>query len=563
MTDANRNTLWARVLVEELERGGVARCVVSPGSRSAPLAFALAGSGIRLYTAVDERAGGFLALGMARASGGPVAVVCTSGTAAANYLPAVVEALRSRVPLVVVTADRPPELRDTAANQTIDQVHLYGRYPRRFADLPLPEPTDAALRALRTEVARAVAAALGPPAGPVHLNVPFRKPLEPTVVPGDVPDDLPEEALRGRAGPWLARGHPAPVEVDASLLEAPRGLLVVGPAPPAVGEAAVALARATGWPLLADPLSGGRFGNEVALGGYDAALAAGFDPGAPDLVLRLGGTPTSASLERWLVRHPQAVHVVVDDGDDGDPWHLARRRVRADPAAWCRAAVHAAKGPGDAAWLAAWRDAEAKAWASADAALSGPFFEGVVAADVAELAPPDAVVFLSNSMPVRDADRFARPRAAPLLAFGNRGASGIDGIVSSGVGAAIATGKPTTVLLGDLAFLHDLPGLLALKGAGDVTLLVVNNRGGGIFRMLPAAAHGPAFTRFLVAPHAVDLAHAAALAGVPFERVADRAALRRTLWKRGPRVVEVESDGAASMARREAARKALAAALGG
>lgn len=560
--DPNRNMLWARVLVEELERGGVAAAVVSPGSRSAPLAFAFAASRIRLYTSVDERAGGFLALGMARASGAPGAVLCTSGTAAANYLPAVVEASRSRVPLVVVTADRPPELRGTAANQTIDQLHLYGRYPRRFADLPLPDPSDAALRRLRAEVARAVAAAVGAPAGPVHLNVPMRKPLEPTVVAGDVPPDLAADALSGRADgrAWIERPPPAAPAVDARLLDARRGLIVVGPAPAAVGEAAVALARATGWPLLADPLSGARFGNEVALGGYDAFLAAGFDPGAPDLVLRLGGTPTSAALERWAAAHPAAVHVVVDDVDDGDPWHLVRHRVHADPAAWCRAAVQAAKPAADAAWAKAWREAEAAAWRIADQAFAGGFFEGVVAADLAATAPPGALVYASNSMPVRDLDRFARPRATPLLALGNRGASGIDGVTSSGIGAALATGAPTTVLVGDLAFLHDLPGLLALKRS-RATVLVVNNRGGTIFRMLPAARFEPQATDLLVTPHDVDLAHAAALAGVPYERVTDRAGLRATLWKEGPRVVEVASDGDASMARREAARRALAAAL--
>ena len=595
MIDPNRSMLWARVVVEELERSGVRAACISPGSRSAPLAFALAASGIRRFVHVDERSAAYFALGHARASGEPSALVCTSGTAAANYLPALVEASRSRVPLVVLTADRPHELRDTGANQTVDQVHLYGRHARWFADLPIPEPSDVALRGLRSTVCRAVAEARGRPAGPVHLNLPFRKPLEPTVVPGDLPADLARDALHGRADgrPYVApsaprSGPPSPAEAESAariLGDARRPLVVLGPrhARDALAEAAFALARVLGAPLLADPLSGARFAPGAAasaLGAYDHLLAAGFEAGAPDVVVRFGAPPTSAALERWLERSREATHMVVDEVSGwSDPSHLATIRVAADAEAWCRAVasrVGAPRPPG--AWLDSWRAAEATAWKVAESAFAGEMFEGVVAADVAAAVPAGGLLYVSNSLPVRDLDRFARPRDAPLRALGNRGASGIDGVVSSALGAAAAYESSDDLgllgplgalgayaLVGDLAFLHDLGGLLAARQVRDLTLVVVNNDGGGIFRLLPAAAYDPPFTEVVRAPHGLDLADAARLFGLPHVRVDDRAGLRQALAARasGVRVVEVASDAARSAERREAARAALRTALGG
>ncbi|WP_435125191.1 2-succinyl-5-enolpyruvyl-6-hydroxy-3-cyclohexene-1-carboxylic-acid synthase [Halobaculum sp. D14] len=570
----NRNALWARALVDELAAAGVDAVCVSPGSRSTPLTVAAAEhDDVRVFSHLDERSAAYFALGRARRTGEVTPLVCTSGTAAANYHPAVVEADEGRVPLLALTADRPPELRDSGANQTVDQEKLYGDATRWYKDLPEPEATPRKLRSLRTTAAQAVARAEGTPAGPVHLNVPFRKPLEPVHVDGDVPADLPESAARGRDGAYVSttRGHAVPddrdVEKLATALEAERGLVVAGPAdPPGPDpEAMTALAHATGFPVLADPLSGLRFSSSTrvapVLGGYDGFLADGAPASWPDpeVVLRIGASPTSKPLRRYLADTDARQFVVDPAAGWREAEFAATDLVVADPSRLAATVARRITGPSSSAWRDRWEAAERTHWDAVDDAVAGDEpFEGRVLADVAELAPEPATVFVSNSMPVRDADRFARPRAKSLTVLGNRGASGIDGITSTALGAGSATTDDLTLVTGDLAYYHDMNGLLALGRCDvDATVVCVNNDGGGIFHMLPIERFDPPFTQQFKTPHDLDFAATEALYDLEFARVdaADRDGFRDlyrdAVGSDGTQVIEVDSDAERSHAVRD------------
>lgn len=578
MRGENRNVMWADALARELARAGLAEVCVASGSRSSPLVLSLATLAargtVRLFPHVDERSAAFFALGMGKATGRAAAVVTTSGTAVANLLPAVVEAAQAEVPLLVITADRPGHLRGTDANQTIDQARLFGTFARAFHDVPLPRIQEDMVRHLRSLAGRAMGETFGPPAGPVHLNLQFGKPLESTRVPGDIPPDFEREAplaARGRphGAPYtrVHRGLLAPEPDSIAWLEervrsAERGLLVCGPAPEPwrTGPAALALAATTGWPLLADALSGARFGSsatEHAVDGYDLLLGSPEVSEAlePDLVLRLGANSTSAALLRFLDGCGEAEQVVVDGGGRWkDHRASAAHYLRMEPAALCDAlgaALKRSDGPaGPASWRERWKRVGAAVRRAVDGELRRRPFEGTVLAEVARLAPAGATLFVASSMPVRDLDAFAGPREAPLLALGHRGASGIDGSVSAALGAAVARAPaPAVAVLGDMAFYHDLNGLLAARQVTvDLTILVIHNDGGGIFHFLPVREETEAFEPLVAMPHGLDFSHAAALYGLPYRRLADAGEcldlpeLVRTRPGSGVRIVEVPSD---------------------
>ena len=583
MTAPNRNTLWGRAIVDELAKAGVTAACVSPGSRSTPLAVAFAEhDSIEVFSQLDERSGAYFALGRAKRSGAPTPIVSTSGTAATNFHPAIVEADRARVPMIALTADRPPELRDSGANQTIDQEKLYGDAVRWYRDLPEPEADARKLRSLRTTVARAVATSAGTPPGPVHLNVPFRKPLEPVEVPGDVPDDFAERhplAARGRDGPFVAPHCGTPtldsVEREAvldAIRDADRGLIVAGPTDDP-DRAVADLAEATGFPLLADPLSGLRFGPHVddapVVGGYDSFLddrAIG-DWSDPDLVLRFGASPTSKRLRNYLARAGRGFVI-----DPGGGWReatfAASDLVVAAPGRFARAVTDDVdQRPVDPGWSDRFARAEARYWDAIDAALEDALeLEGAVVRAAFEGAPDPATVFVSNSMPVRDADRFARPRAADLTALGNRGASGIDGITSAALGAGSAAAEPLVLVTGDLAYYHDMNGLLAIERCGvGATVVLINNDGGGIFHMLPIEDFDPPFTEGFKTPHGLDFSPSADLYGFEYERTDPggfAGAYRDALESEGTRVVEVVVDAEASHRERERIHDRVCAELG-
>jgi len=571
------NAAFARTLVDEWARAGVAVAALAPGSRSAPLALALAGDGrIRLEVFLDERSAAFFALGAAKATGRPAVVLCTSGTAAANFYPAVLEASYARVPLLVATADRPPELRDTGAGQAVDQLRLYGPAVRWFAEVGAPDDRPDAGRYWRTVAARAVAAATGPPAGPVHLNLAFREPLVPTGAAVDVPPG------RDGGAPWVVstshRPPPRPDDVDRlakAVLAHPRGAVVAGWGADAGPAAVHRLAAAAGWPVLADPLSGAR-GGPTAVSTYDALLripevAARL---RPDLVLRLGAPVTGKVATTWL--DPSVPQVLVDpDGAWLDPQRAAAERVVADPALLLEAVADRLPPRAPSPWLDAWLDTEATARTALDRLLDSwdTPFEGRVARDLVECLPDGATLVVGSSMPVRDVEAFARPRSG-LRFLSNRGVNGIDGFVSTVLGVtsagagAGAGGGPVTALCGDLTFLHDAGGLLGVSRRGvGVVFVVLDNDGGGIFSFLPQA--GLAIERFeslFGTPQGVDLAALAAVHGVgvrPVTTAADLVpAVAAARAAGGVQMVLVRTERADNVARHRLAGEAVAEAVG-
>lgn len=588
MDAPNRNTLWARALVDELVRGGVSAVCISPGSRSTPLTVAFARhEDVQVFSHLDERSAAYFALGRARRTGEVTPLVCTSGTAAANYHPAVLEADQARVPMLMLTADRPPELRDSGANQTADQEKLFGDGVRWYKDLPEPRAESRTLRSLRTSAAQALAQAEGTNPGPVHLNVPFAKPLEPVHVEGDVPEDLDRLASEGReadsstpaasgAG-GTAAANPAFVErrqgtVDlpdtelrrlAEELSVERGLIVAGPSDPTAldPEALVALSHATGFPILADPLSGLRFGGHTrvapVLGGYDAYLdsAVTDDWPDPEVVVRVGASPTSKPLRKYLARTDARQLVVDPTGGWREAEFTASDLVVADPSGLAADLSRLiAGGPDSGEWRGRWEAAETAHWDAVDDADG--LFEGGVLVDTAHLSPDPTTLFVSNSMPVRDLDRFARPDAASITAMGNRGVSGIDGIVSSALGAGSATTDDLTLVIGDLAYYHDMNGLLAVARCGvDVTIVLINNDGGGIFHMLPIESFDPPFTSQFKTPHGIDFEPTGELYGLAYARVDSREEFRdaysEAVASEGSHVIEVTTDAEGSHRTRE------------
>ncbi len=530
MRDApNLNHLWADLLVEELVRCGAGLFCLAPGSRSTPLAAAVAANpAARHLVHFDERGTAFAALGFARATGRPAVWITTSGTAVANGLPAVVEASTDAIPLILLTADRPPELRETGANQTVRQPGIFGEVVRWQFDLPAPTAEiDPAF--VLTTVDQAVHRATTSPAGPVHLNAPFREPLAPD------PDGrvLPEPPARwlGSAGPYTrySAGTAADPEavrgVAAELAGIERGLVVAGRLRTREeGEAALALAERLGWPLLPDIGSQIRLGNDNPLicSYFDLVLgSASFrEEHRPEAVVYLGGRATSKRLAQHLAAAPDPFVVVRDDPFRFDPDHLVTHRVNAGVVEACQDlnAEVGGGGRGPSAWAASWRSASDAAASVLAERLEEEVSEPGVACTVSRQIPADHGLVLAASMPVRDADAFAVPDGAAALVASNRGASGIDGTVATAAGYARGLGAPATLLIGDLALLHDLNSLALLRDPQQppLTVVAVNNDGGGIFHFLPVARHEEIFEPYFGTPHGLRFEHAARLFGLDY-----------------------------------------------
>ena len=546
------NVTWASRFVAALHAAGIRDAVLCPGSRSAPLALAFDRSPIETHVSLDERAAGFFALGLARASRRPVALVCTSGSAAANYFPAVVEASSARVPLILATADRPPELRDTGAPQTIDQIKLYGDLVRWFVEVGIPEDSRAMLEYAASLGTRAAAEAWRAPAGPVHVNFAFREPLLPE------PDAMP---------PWpvaLPESHVAPEAVRPSrrsverlaktVRSLRRGLLVCGPDDngPGFARAIARLSDVTGYPVLADPASQIRYGAPF-LGAYDTflrvpSLAERF---GPELVLQFGAALTSKVYHVYAARHPGASHVLVDPAAEWrSPARRAREVIAADPEETAAALAEALDGSTDP--LPSWREEITRADGDAREILArhtrrdDAITEGALYPALLDVLPEDGILFVGNSMPIRDLDAFvpALPRRIRVLA--NRGANGIDGVVSSALGASAGSDAPLLLVTGDLSFHHDLNALHMARGKRvAATIVVVNNDGGGIFSFLPAARH-EAFERYFGTPHGLDFSAIASLYGLPYARPERWEDVQRrvadSLHARATEVIEVRTD---------------------
>lgn len=558
----NPNVLWAKMFVNELALCGLRAVCIAPGSRSTPLTLAFdAHPDIEVYGHLDERSAAFFALGLAMATERPVAMVCTSGTAAANFYPAIIEAHYSHVPLLVLTADRPPELRESGANQTIDQVKMFGDHVLWSVDVALPD-ADAppvVLRYLRTLAARAYATAAGLTKGAVHLNFPFRAPLEPgnaTELPS-FPDSPKSHSaariLRGRLHPSSEQLH----ELTQVISGHKRGLIICGPGDQAEAEFAAAitqLSRQAGYPILADPLSGLRFGPHVSdstvSGAYNFYLAGqGKLPVNPELIMRFGAVPTSKPLNTYLdtlAEPPLQIHIRAN-GRWADDTHRVSTFLQADPVITCLSLCEEL-GVDDAprAWMDSMMALETACWQMLDQNEDHAFFDGTAVAEVLAWLLPNTRLFTGNSLPVRHVDLFGRPTTRPIYAYGNRGASGIDGNVSTALGMAAADpDTPLVAILGDITLYHDLNGLLALKqlGGRNVTIILLNNNGGGIFHRLPIAAFDPPFTNRFLTPHDLDFAPAAEMYGLHYHLVTDRPALKEVLNNSdGPRLIEVRTN---------------------
>jgi len=580
---ANALYAYTSAFVDELGRAGVRNVIICPGSRSTPLALAFATRpAIRIWMHVDERSAAYFGLGMAKQLRQPVALLCSSGTAAANFLPALVEAKLSHVPLLVLTADRPHELRDNGAPQSIDQNRLYGTHVKWFVEVALPEGTDAALRYIRTLAGRAAALTQAIPAGPVHLNFPFREPLTPE------PEPLPTIEQRDPVA-WQGRPHNAPyIDVRNAQPGAPtattvadllhrvraarRGLIIVGPDDtPSLPEPLAQLARRLGYPILADPLSQLRNGSHdqsLALSSYDAFLRINsfVESAEPELVLRFGAMPTSKPILLYLKRYSSCPLIVVD-GHEGweEPAQLASTLIHADPAASCRALLSALE-QGDASgeivsslssqWTALWQVADRVTRQAMQAAILDfpALFEGRVFTELASLLPAGTTLYVGNSMPVRDLDTFFGCVDQPLRILGNRGANGIDGVVSSALGVSAAAGqeKPVVLVLGDLSFFHDLNGLLAARFHGlNLTIILINNDGGGIFSFLPQAAYPEHFEQLFGTPTGLDFRLAVEMYGGQYQKIANweqfRKSVQRGITAGGLHVIEVPTERASNV----------------
>jgi 2-succinyl-5-enolpyruvyl-6-hydroxy-3-cyclohexene-1-carboxylate synthase len=562
MERTNRNYAFTTALVRSLAEQGLQHVAITPGSRNSPLALAFADHPeITDWVHLDERSAAFFALGAAKTTGRPAAVVTTSGTAAVELHPAAVEARLARIPLLLLTADRPPELRDVGAPQAINQTNLFGSASKWFHDAGLPQPGSQPY-AVRL-AAQMWAAALDLPPGPVHVNFPFREPLAPVTVPGDADAMSPATAI-----PSFHSGRPVAdqktVALVAEELSGRKGLIVAGPLDqPGFPSAVAAFAARAGFPIIADPLSQLRTGphdrDRVVVTGDALARAGQLDDDLrPEAVVRFGAVPTSKALSIWLAESRDIPQILVDHSEWRDPGSSSIRVVRTDPVSFA-AELSGAVGRAPEGWTEAWTETDRAAYQALIAGLSFPSEPAVVTA-LAEAIPAGTALYVGSSMPIRDVDTFFPSLAKPVRILSNRGANGIDGLISSGLGASVA-GQPVVILGGDLSLLHDLTALgTALRYDLPATIVVVNNDGGGIFHFLPQAAHPQHFERLLGTPHGTNFQALAAAFGVEHHEVSHGETFQDLLVSptHGPRLIEVHTDRRENVAVHEAAWQAVA-----
>jgi 2-succinyl-5-enolpyruvyl-6-hydroxy-3-cyclohexene-1-carboxylate synthase len=548
-------------LLDGLVSQGLEHACVSPGSRSTPLALALSRRpGVTVHVHLDERSSAFFGLGLAKATGRPVAVACTSGTAAANLFPAVVEASMSRTPLVLLTADRPPELHDVGANQTIDQRELFGGYVKRFVEAGVPGDCPDVAHWFDVGLAAADVARRHAP-GPVHVNLPFREPLAPS---GEDIDIGSHDSLKPGSGRAGARTRRSDVETLAEQMKGvERGVLLAGSlrrdASPVVD-----LARTLGWPLIAEPTSGLRIPGALSAGAFLLASESFLSSHVPELVVQVGAAPTTRAGLAFVADSKRLI-IVDPDRLMADPARHASLRLEADPASLARALLKRIESREGSAWQREWQEADRIARGAVDHLVDSweEPFEGRVARDLAACLPDGATLVVGSSMPARDLDGYMRPRLG-IRVLGNRGASGIDGFVSTALGVA-ASGASTFALMGDLTLLHDASGFLWSAGRGhDAVFVVPNNDGGAIFSFLEQRRL-PEFADLFVTPHGLDLSRVATGAGARHALVERGADLGPTVigasGSGGVWIVEVPSDRDLNVARHLEVDAAVASAL--
>lgn len=574
----NPNIKLSQIFVDRLAQSGLTDVVICPGSRSTPLTLVCdAHPTIQTHLALDERSGAFFALGLAMRSGRSAAIVCTSGTAAANFYPAIIEANMSQVPLIVLTADRPPELRHSGANQTIDQVKMFGDHVLWAVDMPLPEQhmPDAAWRNVATTAQRAFNTANGLRKGAVHLNFPFRKPLE-----GAINGDLWQTESKKQFKPATRSLQPEQTDLLAHwFAKYEKGIIVCGPNCPA-GDFPLAVtqfALRSGYPIFADPLSGVRYGTDSAdciVGGYETWLSGGRQPDwePPDIVIRFGAVPTSKWLNQYLNDiEPEVRLHVRESGVWADDSHLTTDFWQVNETEFCQTAADMAinffaerrKLPPYGAWQKSVFEWERANWAKLETKLANSHFDANYLVNLLNHPSLQSCnIMIGNSLPVRHLDAFCRPSAKKVRMFGNRGASGIDGVVSTACGMAAADPTTQTILvIGDVSFYHDMNGLLAAKNLPNLTIVLFNNNSGSIFRRLPISTYERPFDELFLTAHDLDFSHTATLYGLTHLRFMAQTAFRdgvhQALHSEQPHLLEIMTDGAHD----ESSRKQLMSAL--
>ena len=562
----NRNYAFSQAFLDELVRSGLGHACICPGSRSTPLVVGLAEDRrIKTWTHLDERSASYFALGISRTLNEPVACISTSGTAAANFFPAIIEAHYSHVPLLIITADRPPELWECGANQTIDQVRMFGNHAKWSVNIASPEVTQDLLRYVRELACRVYATATQTPAGPVHINFPFGEPLVPKSIPSDIP-----ESFRSSQESWEGRGQgysytnvssgrrSANQETLDRLVETlstvKDGVIVCGPQlDPSLPSGVAKLAKQLEYPILADPLSQTRCGphdRTLVIDTYDAFLRSkvASQELQAKVILRLGATPTSKVLQNYIGRQVTARQILIREGDWQDPMHAATDVIQADPTQFVETLTTAVKESSDRRWSERWQILAAAARETIRNKVGeiNEMFEGRIFQELGGLLPSGSTLFAGNSMPVRDLDAFFPTMPTQIRFLANRGVSGIDGVVSTALGVSCVTPQPTTLVVGDLSFYHDMNGLLAAKRyRPNATIIVLNNDGGGIFSFLPQHDYPETFEKYFATPHGLTFQSAASLYGLGYSTVTTWEGFRSNITtqnSQGSNIVEVQTN---------------------
>lgn len=552
MSHQEQLTNYLVAFIHGLQRANITDVVISPGSRSTPLALLFVeNKQMDCYINIDERSAAFFALGLAKSSKKPVVLLCTSGTAAANYYPAIVEARLSRVPLIVLTADRPHELRDVGAPQTIDQIHLFANHVKWFQEMAIPENRSQLIRYATTSGIRAATESMKDAPGPVHLNFPFREPLIPNLTAVDFDDEKSIDAT-----------HIGTLQLSTEQYELyakkwkniTKGLIVCGQIDQNdLAQEIISLSEALGFPILADPLSQLRSGHpaHTVIENYDAILKTEGIPDAfiPEFIIRMGGTPVSKPLALYLDKYSHIEQVMIDGGMGWrDPHHNLSEMIYCDETIFCKkmASIIDSKEK-DSNWLEQWRQMNVIAQDVVHQHVeTASFYEGSVVYSFLQTIPDGSTVFVGNSMPIRDIDTFMQQTDKQIKIMCNRGANGIDGVISTAIGAAIHS-KPLYLLIGDLSFYHDLNGLLVAKMHElDINIIVLNNNGGGIFSYLPQSKEKQHFETLYGTPTGLDFSHVIRMYEGTFTRVHDLPTFTEELVRleesNGIQVIEVPTE---------------------
>lgn len=562
----NKNFYWAFNFVHRLQKLGVKHACITPGSRSTPLTIAFAeNKKIKCHVSIDERSSAFIALGLAKATNSPVVVVTTSGTATAELYPAIIEAYQSRVPLIICTADRPPELIGTGANQTINQKNIYRNHIRWFYDAGIPSVKRSSVFHLQKMAFKAVYISSIKNRGPVHLNFPFRKPLEPTAFTDEVEKKIirlseqKEEQLITFTGLKIKTGKKL-FETADKIINNTKGLILAGPmiSDSDLQKQILILSSVTGYPVIADALSGLRFysGNfsENIISNYHSFINNKIitDNFNPEIILHFGRTPTSSNLESFLSNCNAKRYLVSEFGDLFDPSRKTNSVIKMNSAVFCKELNKILKekklNRKNNPWLHSFISIDKKAEDIKLKTLSDSIFpnEPRMVSEIINHLPDNINLFIGNSLPVRDFDNFCSKQKKDCKLFFNRGASGIDGITSTAAGIAL-NGKPTLLITGDLSFVHDLSALITLKKFNPpLTIVIINNNGGGIFEALPVSGQNKYFKEYFVTPHNLNLKKISESFGLKHSLINSRGSLikelNKSLLNGSPQIIEIKTD---------------------